>query len=161
TGNASDNFNYATLPFNAKAGETYTISFEIEVTHGDFDTVSMYEGYTGGINRVISINDNGRTSHTFTIRESATDADRILIYAGISSSTRDNGFILREVQIEKGTIATDSTPAPEDIKENDNHLLIDKINLLLSEPLRSVGDVKDRLFRDSDGLWKIERNVGE
>src|SRR5699024_131493 len=31
----------------------------------------------------------------------------------------------------------------------------------LSEPLRSVGDVKDRLFRDSDGLWKIERNVGE
>ena len=24
-----------------------------------------------------------------------------------------------------------------------------------------MGDVKDRLFRDSDGLWKIERNVGE
>lgn len=38
---------------------------------------------------------------------------------------------------------------------------IDKINLSLSEPLRSVGDVKDRLFRDIDGLWKIERNVGE
>ena len=38
---------------------------------------------------------------------------------------------------------------------------IDKINLLLSEPLRSVGDVHDRLFRDSDGLWRIERNVGE
>ena len=38
---------------------------------------------------------------------------------------------------------------------------IDKINLSLGEPLRNVGDVKDRLFRDSDGLWKVERNVGE
>src|SRR5699024_2657978 len=66
-----------------------------------------------------------------------------------------------KIKIERGSIATDWTPAPEDIKENDNHPLIDKINLLLSEPLRSVGDVKDRLFRDSDGLWKIERNVGE
>ena len=36
-----------------------------------------------------------------------------------------------------------------------------KTNILLSEPLRSVGDVKDRLFRDDDGLWKVERNVGE
>ena len=36
-----------------------------------------------------------------------------------------------------------------------------KINLSLDEPLRSVGDVKDRIFRDSDGLWKVERNVGE
>ena len=52
------------------------------------------------------------------------------------------------------------TPAPEDITENDNHPLINKINLSLSEPLRSVGDVKDRMFRDSDGLWKIERSVG-
>ena len=36
-----------------------------------------------------------------------------------------------------------------------------KINLSLSEPLRSVGDFKDRLFRDSDGLWKVERNTQE
>lgn len=62
-------------------------------------------------------------------------------------------------KVEKGNIATPWTPAPEDITENDNHPLIDKINLSLSEPLRSIGDVKDRLFRDSDGLWKIERNV--
>src|SRR5699024_10880535 len=49
----------------------------------------------------------------------------------------------------------------KDTTDNDNHPLIDKINLLQDEPLRSVGDVKDRLFRDSDGLWKVERNVGE
>ena len=38
---------------------------------------------------------------------------------------------------------------------------VDKVNLLLSEPLRSVGDVHDRLFKDGDGVWKVERNVGE
>ena len=27
--------------------------------------------------------------------------------------------------------------------------------------MRSVGAVKDRLFKDSDGKWKIERNIGE
>lgn len=59
------------------------------------------------------------------------------------------------VQLKKGNKETPWTPAPED----SNHPLIDKINLLLSEPLRSLGDVKDRLFRDNDGLWKIERNV--
>ena len=35
-----------------------------------------------------------------------------------------------------------------------------KTNILLPEPLRSFGDAKDRLFKDSDGLWKVERNVG-
>ena len=62
---------------------------------------------------------------------------------------------LRNVKVEFGTLHSSWTPAPEDITESDNHSLIDKINLSLSEPLRSVGDVKDRLFRDnSDGLWK-------
>ena len=70
-----------------------------------------------------------------------------------------NDISVTNVQLEKGNKATDWAPAPEDITESDNHPLIDKINLSLSEPLRSVGDVKDRLFRDTDGLWKIERNI--
>lgn len=36
-----------------------------------------------------------------------------------------------------------------------------KTNITLPEPLRSVGDVKDRIYMDNDGFWKIERNVGE
>lgn len=48
----------------------------------------------------------------------------------------------------------------EEYNYNVEYENIHKINLLLDEPLRSVGDVKDRLFRDSDGLWKVERNIG-
>ena len=70
-------------------------------------------------------------------------------------------LIITNVKLERGNVVTEWTPAPEDIAENSNHPLIDKINILLDEPLRSVGNVKDRLFRDSDGIWKIERNVGE
>lgn len=44
-------------------------------------------------------------------------------------------------------------------KEYPNTRTSDKTNISLPEPLRSVGDVKDRLFRDTDGLWKVERNV--
>lgn len=66
-----------------------------------------------------------------------------------------------ELKIERGTKATDWTPAPEDNPYDTLENNLYKTNILLSEPLRSVGDVKDRLFRDSDSLWKVERNVGE
>ena len=86
---------------------------------------------------------------------------------GFSWDTEDyNSFIenksLGEITYSVMENASNRTPAPEDITEDTNHPLIDKVNPSLSEPLRSVGDVKDRIFRDdSDGLWKIERNVGE
>ena len=66
---------------------------------------------------------------------------------------------LHRWRLEKGSTPS---PAPEDITPDTDHPLIDKINLNLSEPLRSVGDVKDRIYRDdNDGLWKVERNVGK
>lgn len=72
-----------------------------------------------------------------------------------------NDYKVRNIKIEKGNKATDWTPAPEEISEDTNHSLIDKTNILLSEPLRSIGNVKDRVYRNSDGLWEVERNVGE
>ena len=36
-----------------------------------------------------------------------------------------------------------------------------KQNIPLVIPIRSIGNVKDRIFKDSDGRWKIERNVSE
>lgn len=81
------------------------------------------------------------------------------VAATFYTSDVDSYFDIRDVQVEFGTKSTPYSPNYEEITENDNHPLIDKINLLLDEPLRSVGDVKDRLFRDNDGLWKVERNV--
>src|SRR5699024_6511918 len=105
---------------------------------------------------------------TFTTPSTLHDSDagyRIIGYTRRSMNgstfvkTEDGTFF--DVKIEEDTIETPYSPAPEDITEGENHPSIYKTNILLSEPLRSVGDVKDRLFRDSDGLWKVERNVGE
>ena len=78
-----------------------------------------------------------------------------------------NGFKLEKVD-ESNTITVDVVSSTELLSEGQleeydydtEYENIYKTNILLSQPLRSVGDVKDRLFRDSDGLWKVERNVG-
>lgn len=72
--------------------------------------------------------------------------------------TPSSSIWITQPKIEKGNIATDWTPAPEDISEDDNHPLIDKINLTFSEPLRSRGNVCDRLIR-REGVWVVERNI--
>src|SRR5690606_2021443 len=54
---------------------------------------------------------------------------------------------------------TSFTHTPYDIQPDTPDPTIYKTNISLPEPLRSVGDVKDKLFRDTDGLWKVERNV--
>lgn len=64
-----------------------------------------------------------------------------------------------DIKLELGSEVTPYAPSFKSITESTNSPYIDKINLLLDEPLRSVGDVKDRLFRDTDGLWKVERNT--
>ena len=73
----------------------------------------------------------------------------------------DTKIYWKNYKIEKGSDSTPYSQAPEDIQSDELGIGIYKTNLLLDEPLRSVGDVKDGLFRGSDGLWKIERNVGE
>src|SRR5699024_7739614 len=161
TGDAGDNYNYERLNYPTVEGQTYTISADVEITHGAFSRVTVYVnfGNTGPISSVVPI-ENGKITRTYVAHDTMEN-NAVLLYAGDASATRGNGVIFRNIKIEKGNKVTPWTPAPKDTTENGNHPLIDKINLLLDEPLRSVGDVKDRLFRDSDGLWKVERNVGE
>ena len=135
---------------------------QVIVTVRDRDTSvdmrSIYFGFTDighNFGRGTWLMANGNLQ----LREQLSNYQNYFSYYPNNEKALNKIFQRFYIQIEKGTIATDWTPAPEDITENDNHSLIDKINLLLSEPLRSVGDVKDRLFRDGDGLWKIERNI--
>ena len=85
-------------------------------------------------------------------------ANNIVFHMGFS--TLVGTFIIKNMKIEKGEL-TPYSLASEDITYNTQTPSIYKTNILLSEPLRSVGNVKDRLFLDTDGLWKVERNVGE
>lgn len=70
-------------------------------------------------------------------------------------------YYITDIKVEKAESSTPYSQAIEDISYNTKTPTLYKTNILLSEPLRSVGDVKDRVFLDADGLWKVERNVGE
>ena len=64
-------------------------------------------------------------------------------------------------KIERGSSPTEYIINPENIPYNTTTNGVYKTNILLGAPLRSVGAVKDRLFKDSDGKWKVERNIGK
>ena len=152
------------------ANSPITISIEsrewLETPDVEHDTVMVSLRYSQGV----GIGEASYTSVQVPIGGSITvdsshfsyglPVDTALFYSADHNASLNNNENYYNIKIERSTVSTDWTPAPEDITESDNHPLIDKINLLLSEPLHSVGGVKDRLFRDSDGLWKVERNIG-
>lgn len=152
-----------------KPGKTYTISGEVIAKSGMGNGVEgrfiiLTKDATRAQSVMLYRGGEGKFTSTFSTPADFNYNNYHALYAyGIS--TKADGipgvvdFI--NIKIEEGQYQTPYALSSEEISENDNHPLIDKINLLLDEPLRSVGDVKDRLFRDSDGVWKIERNVGE
>lgn len=152
-------------------GQTYTISFDAKSDDPSKNSSLQFYSNPGSTiqNKYIFATrgftglttEYQRFSHTIIPNLSA---DPSYPKSGMSFYGQyDTGNIptIRNIKIELGATATSYSPAPEDIVGSDNHASIDKINLLLDEPLRSVGDVKDRLFRDVDGLWKVERKTTE
>lgn len=157
-----DNSEGSSNPFiekyiDVKGGKNYTFSWEqkrrgyviIQGTDSDYNNLSIrkerefYGDYT-------------RQSISIYIPE---DVPKIRI---VFQALAGQHPLYLKAKLEEGTTATTWTPAPEDIPYNTLTDGVYKTNILLSEPLRSVGDVKDRLFRDKeDGLWRVERNVGE
>lgn len=98
----------------------------------------------------------------FEITQKWTDSSTWVLHGGsIMNGSSGDVITIEKFTVNKSNRATPYSQAPEDIQYNTPTDTLYKTNILLSEPLRSVGDVKDRLFRDSDGLWKVERSVGE
>lgn len=153
TGQSSDNFNYYRFYCDMELNETYTISADIEITHGDFNKVTVYP-YPGGKTSSTPIPSNGRIKHTF-VKTSET-IDSVLIYAGLSGSTRGQGIIIRNVKIEKGNKATDWTPAPEDTEQDISNLR-GRVNTAEGEIRTLAGEVS--LKASKSEVDSLERRV--
>ena len=117
TGTASDNFNFETLSYPTINGQTYTISADVEITDGAPSGITVYVNYgnTGPSSLTVPIK-NGKITRTYVAHDTI-DSNKLLLYAGVSSSTRGNGVIFRNIKIEKGNTATDWTEAPEDTQD--------------------------------------------
>lgn len=117
----------ATLLHGLTAGETYTLSFKIKGSVGSNGVSirsqwNLGSGWTGGtdygiLNASAPISDYKLVSVTETIPANATG-----YYISIQSydNTANNNFYIKDIKFEKGTKATDWTPAPEDVEAEIN-----------------------------------------
>lgn len=72
----------------------------------------------------------------------------IYVYAGVAGNTAGNTVSFSNFKLEKGTVATAYEPYHST-----------EITIPLSEPLRSIGDVKDEIVM-RDGKWGVLRRIG-
>lgn len=116
-GTASDNYNYEILQYKSDKGQKYTVSAKVEITDGEFSSITVYANYSGSSPSSVSVPIvDGRIERTYTASDT-TDTAKVLLYAGSSGATRGNGVIFTDIQIEKGNKATDWTPALEDVEQ--------------------------------------------
>jgi hypothetical protein len=148
----------------ANLGKKFYLSFELKSQIAG--TIAIYSLGRYGINGNISINASTEYQKFSQLRE--------FTYGSVPDPNGENCLLsfygtyntgkkptVRNLKIEIAEDESVYTPAPEDILYNEMTEGVYKSNILLGAPLRSVGAVKDRLFKDSDGKWKIERNIGK
>ncbi|OAO08676.1 phage tail spike protein [Staphylococcus cohnii] len=105
---------YIILSNVEKAG-TYSLGFEPHFTENIPSEFGVY--YGGSID--ILANDKPRITHTFEVSEDRIGKDIRLFFGGAYMTHKNftnNGYIIK-VKLEYGNVATDWTPAPEDIED--------------------------------------------
>lgn len=132
---------------------TYTISCDCvnnisksrtaAISIREYGNPSVFYGET-----FLTIDTSGYMSATFTIPEGSTGI-YIYFYSNSTGTALESNTDFINIQIEKGENATDYEPYKA------------KTATLSDIELRSAGKAKDRVFKDSDGLWKVEKNTGE
>lgn len=115
TGAPADNYKYATYVITepVEVNAIYTFTARIEVLKGDIDTITVYSYDPPAVRRNLPLKEDGTISFTGILTNNKLPTT-ILVYAGIAGQTRDKSIEISEVKLEKGNIATDWTPAPED-----------------------------------------------
>ncbi|MBU5605620.1 phage tail spike protein [Staphylococcus hominis] len=105
---------YIILASVGKAG-TYSLGFEPHFTENIPSEFGLY--YGGNID--VLANDKPRITHTFEVGEDRIGKDIKLFFGGNAMTHKayiNNGYV-GKVKLEYGNVATDWTPAPEDIED--------------------------------------------
>lgn len=142
---------YIANPSAMIEGETYTIQIWGEVEGADFSE-SLWVYNSGGNTEVGNIQKsiNGVWKQTFKWRDDQDKSNRYLnIYRGANHPNYKKGSktSITRIKLEKGTVATDWTPAPEDVQAE-----IDAIN---ANPPRVNPTTKNwEVYKFIDGVGK-------
>ncbi|WP_386696665.1 phage tail protein [Lonepinella sp. MS14436] len=128
---------------NLEDGETYILSFEYRTDLPNLNytyVLSQQNGNVGGFSTYDVINDN---EWHRAVRKITIKGERQNISVLIGSNKPESGSYLevRKIKLEKGTIATDWTPAPEDVEQSVSILSakIDSVQTTLSNADTAIG----------------------
>ncbi|MEK3887445.1 phage tail spike protein [Bacillus sp. FSL K6-3431] len=123
-----NNSNYYIIYRGLEKNATYTFSSNVEVLAGNVTEVTVYPYLVSGTSMPNSNHPeiiNGKIVTTFKTDSRANY--NLLVYAGRSGQTAGNSIRLSNYKLEKGTKATDWSPAPED--QVSNNRILASINL--------------------------------
>ena len=156
TGGASDNFNFHLYEWTEtpKASQQYTVSGYVEFVEGSSDKITIMKGYSPEMGQYnVSFDSQGYFEINWIYNKAPTTQTGILLYAGISGSTRGNGCVFKKVKMEKGNQATDWSPAPEDMATNDQlNTRIDGLDTKLNKDIDAkVNAATDKIINE-DGI---------
>lgn len=146
------------IPFDAlqprDGDNTYTLSLDYKISPEDkASSPRITCMYTNGDNRVFlwdsDIKRDGEWHHKEYTIKLDIDPSKYPIYGWFTDYGSNNGrtidmVAVRNIKLERGTIATDWTPAPEDVEES------------VSKVSKSFEDLSTHpLTVDDNGFWKI------
>ena len=137
--NKSSNWNFTGYQLSQAlvVGQTYTFSADVNFTEGVSDKVSVLSYKNNNLTepdsniQTVSVV-NGKITGSFIA--TVPNDGRLLFYAGESGRTYGKVAEVKNAKLERGTIATDWTPAPEDIQSQ----LDDKATMANLDTLRQT-----------------------
>lgn len=161
--NHSHNYDGYYLSQPLTIGQQYTFSAKVEVLEGNFTSVSILD-YVGGRLKSLPIVD-GVISTTFTA--TTTEPERILVYAGLAGRTHNNAVKVTDAKLEKGTIATDWTPAPEDLESAVDAVSADLTSYKSTRATKELATAQQisglttRIATAESGISRVEKTVSD
>lgn len=120
TTGANNTHSYTGYSFTTavEVGAEYTFSGRLSFA-GNMPNVVSVLPYRNGTDRepnpfTVTLNADGSFKGTYTATKAFADGGSLLVYAGQSGATRFGVAEVSNLKLEKGNVATDWTPAPED-----------------------------------------------
>lgn len=102
-----------------KAGDTVTLSFDVQMERGEilkvYDNNSYVDFYMGSTDFKNIGNKKQRLSYTTKL--TGTELNKSAWILSFFNTDNSDRFSIEKIKLEKGSVATDWTPAPEDIEK--------------------------------------------
>lgn len=142
-----------------QVGKKYVISFDARADADSTISVSLVDG--ADLNRVTNASNNTITTswaRYSNVQTAIGKGVNTVVYFYLPKVAGTNVYITN-LKLEESDEPTAYTPSPKEIPYNTSQDGINKIAISLDEPLGGLTE-KDRVFRDIDGQWKVERKCG-